>query len=194
MQTKLSAKAILAGFLFAALLLYDILGTIATVTTYTSIAGAYLLWQVPFMLAELFVTIALFTGRRSWLPVAAFGIQTVMIAWQMGFRLLNGGKPFPLLCEEISVFLTCALVVFCCIPTLQNAAGWTGKVWFIPAILCKAATVINIFQNLNTYGKLLAGGPEIFVQLLMGTIIPIVAMLLFCLWLTEPVRHKKTVK
>lgn len=191
MGNKRSAAGIAAGILFAVILVYEILSTIATVTTYPSITAVYLLLEIPYLTAQMFVIIALFMGQRSWLLLTAYGIQTIMTAWQMIARLLNGGKPFPGMCDEISVFLTGALVAFCCIPALERAAGWTGWVWFAPAILYKAAAFINFFHNMEIYWKLIKNDwASTVLPLLMDTVLPAAALLLFCLWLTDPVRHK----
>lgn len=189
MERKRSGLGIAAGILFGIFLLYEVSNGITFLVNrpsgYWNIDVMFwLVRQIADVCASVLMIISLFREKRSGLLLASHIINNVMFLWQITDILRNGSYmslsfvTYPILAG--SLILRTVMTVYICIPSLQEKAGWTGKIWFIPPVLSGIAVIFNtMYYPLRTVFNLLPNA------------ISIVSAFLFCLWLTEPVRIKK---
>lgn len=200
MEKKKSGVGIAAGILYSILLFYEIAVDAMNVIRYPSIYLNIheLFWwlaQIAGDCVSVFLIISLFGDRRSRLLFVSYIINTVLYLCQIAELLRDGS--YKVLCSATFLMMTGALilrtvmVVYWCIPALQKDTQWTGKIWFIPPALSGITIFINILQYPKMHWENFAYHPLWMTFQLSLNVISVVSLLLFCLWLTEPVRIRK---
>lgn len=199
MEQKRSSVGIAAGVIYTILMLNTAIRLVLDMIHEQQLLELpFILVWIPDILGVcgmLFCIISLFRGRRSWLLVIGQIIEGLLSVWSW----IAYGETFALdiyfvisLLSYIAAILTAVMTVFFCVPALRDYAGWTGKVWFLPAVFAAPTWV----QTLDfEYGYYFQTGRTNMLVLAINLImvsVPCVWYLLFGLWLTEPVRHKKT--
>lgn len=200
MEQKRSGVGIAAGILYSFLLLYsmavDIISIIRFPAGYLDLH--YLSWwlgKLAVRCESVFLIISLFGERRSRLLLTSYIINAVLFSGQIVDILRNNQSLFSVtaLMMTASTILITVMAVYCCIPSLQKDAGWTGKIWFLPPVLHGIVSVISILHYPAMYWENFQYHPLWLTFQLSLTVLNIVAEFLFCLWLTEPYRKKKSI-
>lgn len=154
---------------------------------------------VPFYIIILamlcaFAAVTMFTLRRDWMPVAAFGLLALLDLYSFvaglgadhGFSLVTEliWQLAPLL-RAVSAALTALLLAMFCLNILPQWRGNGAQLWFVPALLYATQTVLyQTWQLLEGYDF-----GDFLVNLLMELIneAPFIAALaLAALWAVRP--------
>lgn len=193
MEQKKSGLGITTGILFGVNLLYSVASFVSFLSRYPEmyLDVHHLIGYIPDILGwciSVFIIISLFREKRSKLLIAAHVLDVLLFVQQ----LINDRYfSVAILTTLIYILLTAIMVIFCCTPSLQEHAGWTGKIWFLPSVFCSITAVLNAIQNWEMYRDGLLYHTLWTAEQLFVNFIAIILMFLFCLWLTEPVRIQK---
>lgn len=200
MERKRSGIGIAAAIIFVFLLLNDLAYYITIVKDFSSI---YLDMHMMFwwinrlagVCASVFMIISLFGERRSRLLLVSCIINAVMYSLNIVDLLKDGRYKFLYSATFLMMFgsyiLRTVIAIYLCIPSLQEKASWTGRIWFVPPVLSGIVSIVSIVNYLKEYWEKFAYHPLWYTFSLLPNVISIVSVFLFCLWLTEPVRIKK---
>lgn len=201
MEQKRSGVGNAAGILYILLLLSEVGRLVLMAIEYPL---AHEPRNIPYRLLEILdlcpmvlVIISLFRERRSWLLLTAyvwFVLTFIRGLFQSGiwfyFESVQNIAVNAL--NTVNVLLLAGMVVFICVPALRDYAGWTGKVWFLPAFLSAFMQAASLVLQYMVYTEGVRYNlPSLVLNMLMLAV-SIGWYILFGLWLTEPVRQKKT--
>lgn len=201
MERKRSGIGIAAGILFGISFLYDAVWDIIFAVNYPSVymdmhGTFWWIEQTAKTCVSVFLIISLFRERRSRLLLASHIINTVLNLSYIVNMLRDGSHISAAdLMMVGSLILRTVMVVYICIPSLREKAGWTGKLRFILPVLTCIARIVHDTHYLNMYLEQFEYHPLLgtfqILLFVIFNVIDIVSVFLFCLWLTEPVRIKK---